>query len=88
MAIRIEFPDLNWGDIFYLKADDDQFKHELVGIILKPGSVNKKGERGIAVQFELSLMGDEVAVHEFQATKEFDELKAIKQQDKKDDDDD
>jgi hypothetical protein len=33
MAIQINFPDLNWGDFFYLKADDDQFKHELVGIL-------------------------------------------------------
>jgi hypothetical protein len=87
MAIKIEFPDLNWGDIFYLKADDDQLKHELVGIVLKPGSVNKKGERGIAVEFELDYMGEPITVKEFQATKEFDELKAIQQEGKKDDDD-
>jgi hypothetical protein len=88
MAIQINFPDLNWGDFFYLKADDEQLKHELVGIVIKPGSVNKKGERGVAVEFELDFMGEPVIVKEFQATKEFDELKDIKQQGKKDDNDD
>lgn len=88
MGIQINFPDLNWGDIFFLKADDDQFKHELIGINIRPGSVNKKGERGVAVEFLLDYVGEPVTVHEFQATKEFDELKNIKQQDKKDDDDD
>jgi hypothetical protein len=86
MGIQINFPDLNWGDVFYLKTDDDQFAHELVGIVIKPGSVNTKGVRGIAVKFQLSQMGDEVTVHEFQATKEYDELKGIKNNEKDIDD--
>lgn len=85
MAIKIDFPDLSFGDSFYLKSDEDQLEHHLVRVILDPGSTNKKGEMGVAVKFRLSYMGEIVEVYDFETTTEPDKLKMIN---KKGDEDD
>jgi hypothetical protein len=67
MPISIK-TDIDFGDIFYLKSDPDQFEHRLVGIIVMPGN---------QIKFILSCMGDKVTVWDFEATKDRDETKVL-----------
>lgn len=66
MPIRIK-TDLEFGDIFYLKTDPDQFEHELVGVLFLPGN---------AIKFLLEYGGDTIQVYDFQCSKERDPNKA------------
>jgi len=61
--------DLEWGQTFYLKADNDQYEHHLVAVIFMPGSKHLK--------FRLSYMGDETEVWDFECTTERDPLKGF-----------
>jgi hypothetical protein len=87
MAIQINFPDLNWGDKFFIDTDPDQLERSLVGILLVPGSTNKKRERGTSIFFNLSLGGEITSVHEFEVSKTRDELKFMENKETDDDDD-
>lgn len=76
MAIRIK-TDLDWGNTFYLKDDIDQLPHSLVSIRVMPGN---------QLKFELSHQGEVTEVWDFEATQEYDKIKALNA-DTKDEDD-
>ncbi len=59
--------DLKWGDIFYLKCDEDQLEHCLVGINLTPGKP----------KLVLSFLGETVLVYECETTREPDKKKRL-----------
>lgn len=59
--------DLKWGDIFYLKCDEDQYEHCLVGINLTPGKP----------KLVLSFFGDTVEVYECETTRVPDKNKQL-----------
>lgn len=75
MAIKIR-TDLDFGQKFYLRGDDDQLEYQLVGITIMPGNILK---------FILSRMGDMIEVYDFEASIEKD-LTKILDIDAKDDD--
>lgn len=66
MPIKIK-TDLEFGQVMYLKADEDQFEHRLTAVILMPGNQFK---------FRLSYNGEETEVWDFEVSTEKDELKA------------
>lgn len=61
MPIKIKFTDINFGDIFYLINDPDQFPHILTGIVILPGN---------QIKFILSYMGDESYVWDIETSRE------------------
>lgn len=75
MAIKIR-TDLDFGQKFYLRGDDDQLEYQLVGITIMPGNILK---------FILSRMGDMIEVYDFEASIEKDLTKTL-DIDAKDDD--
>lgn len=78
MPIKIK-TDLDFGQIFYLKSDPDQFEHRLVGVEFLPGN---------AVRFRLSCMGEECQVYDFEASSVIDQAKVDKSKDDEADDSD
>lgn len=70
MPIRVK-TDLEWGDLFYLRADPDQLEHHLVAVTVCPGN---------QIRFRLSHQGDECEVWDFEATREPDEVKRLNNQ--------
>jgi hypothetical protein len=56
--------NLNYGDVWYIKNDADQFEYHLVGIQVRPG-----GKDGLnVVLFILDYMGEEYIVYDFQCS--------------------
>jgi len=74
MPIRIK-TDLDFGQIFYIKNDPDQFEYFLIGIKILPPN---------QIKFILSLMGDEIEVFDFECSAEPDKLKIIGKMDQDD----
>ena len=72
MPIKIK-TDLEFGDIFYIKADPDQLEHFLIEVIIVPGSMEPKG----ALKFKLSHQGETTIVWDFECSKTRDPLKLI-----------
>lgn len=68
--------DLEWGDVFYLKNDADQFEHLLIGVVIMPGK---------QVKLQLSYMGEVIEVWDFECSKERDTEKMLSIQPKEDD---
>lgn len=68
--------DLNWGDVFYIKNDPDQFEHLLVGVIHLPGK---------QLKFQLSYMGEVITVWDFEVSKDRDTSKMLAIEPKEDD---
>ncbi len=62
MPIKIKI-DVDWGCIFYLKADMEQLPHMLVGVVTKPGNTTR---------LQLSYCGTECEVFDFEASTERD----------------
>lgn len=58
MPISIK-TDLNWGDIWYIKGDPDQYPYQLVGIVVIPGKQFK---------FKLDFMGEVIEVYDFECS--------------------
>lgn len=58
MGISIK-TDLEWGSIWYIKGDPDQYPHQLVGITILPGKQFK---------FKLDFMGEVIEVYDFECT--------------------
>lgn len=79
MAIKIRI-DLNWGDTFYIKTDEDQYPHQLVGIVTMPGNDGKT-----ITKFMLSYYGDVVTVWDFETTREPDKNKLLGRMEGEDD---
>lgn len=71
MPIRIK-TDLEWGQVFYLKNDELQLEHSLVGIVVEPPN---------QIKFRLSYCGDVVEVYDFEATQEPDAMKLLNKKD-------
>jgi hypothetical protein len=60
MPIKIK-TDLEFGSVWYIKNDPDQFPHHLVGIVLQPGNV---------FRFRLSYLGDIAELYDFECSQE------------------
>mgnify|MGYP006266477595 CR=1 FL=1 len=60
MAIRIK-TDLDFGQVWYIKYDPDQFEHQLVGLVVLPGNQFK---------FRLSYMGEISELYDFECSQE------------------
>jgi len=71
MPIRIK-TDLDFGQVFYVKNDPDQFEYILVGIKILPSN---------QIKFILSLMGEECEVYDFECSTDPDKLKLIDKMD-------
>lgn len=74
MPISIK-TDLEWGDLWYIKNDPDQFEYSLVGVVVLPGK---------QIKFLLDLMGDVFEVWDFECSKTPDENKMLNIRPKKD----
>lgn len=61
MPIRIKFPDLDFGQVWYLKTDPGQSPHILVGLVILPGN---------QVMFQLSYMGSVTEAYDFECSLE------------------
>jgi hypothetical protein len=72
MPIKIK-TDLEFGDIFYIKADPDQLEHFLIEVIIVPGSIEPKG----ALKFKLSHQGETCIVWDFECSKVRDKNKLL-----------
>lgn len=72
MPIKIK-TDLEFGDIFYIKADPDQLEHFLIEVIIVPGSIEPKG----ALKFKLSHQGDTCILWDFECSKTRDKNKLL-----------
>ena len=54
-----------FGDIVYLKTDEEQLPHEIVGVVIRPG----------CTLLEISRMGEDMMIYDFQITTERDLVK-------------
>ena len=72
MPIKIK-TDLEFGDVFFIKADPDQLEHFLIEVIIVPGSMEPKG----ALKFKLSHQGETCIVWDFETSRIRDPLKVI-----------
>lgn len=70
MPIKIK-TDIEFGDTFYLKDDPEQLEHSLISIMVLPGN---------AFKFRLSHQGVKCWVHDFEASKQRDDVKYFKSQ--------
>lgn len=52
---------MEFGSIWYIKHDPDQFPHQLVAVVLQPGNVFK---------FRLSYLGDVSELYDFECSQE------------------
>jgi hypothetical protein len=72
MPIKIK-TDLDFGQVFYIKNDPEQFEHILTGIKIVPPN---------QIKFILSYLGDESELFDFECSSERDELKILGDEDK------
>jgi len=67
VAIKIK-TDLEFGSVFYIKNDPDQFEHILIAVIVLPGNQFK---------FRLSYMGEVCEVWDFETSDKRDPNKVL-----------
>lgn len=67
MPIKIK-TDLEFGQIFYIKNDPEQFEHILTGIKIVPPN---------QIKFILSYLGEQTELFDFECSSEIDKIKVI-----------
>lgn len=64
MTVKTKF---SFGDPVYIKHDPEQHEYELIGVIVRPGSI----------AYELSFLGEIIEMYDFQVSDTRDEVKVL-----------